>query len=327
MVWASAAAVAILALGTVQAAVEPPTCGEQGFIRMLNRTDSSVQQFVDNSDIYEERWDTLVQTRFWRQIMQLGADYTIINNAHTREIYEIICTDDWDALSDRKQDAYRKEIREYNCLESDARIFATTGKQEFYCFPKALHSITKGTEIFCREGVDPWYAQTILLIESPGRSQRSPVGALGSFQLMRSVAIKFGLRVNRYRDDRKDFEKSAVAASQLLSTICIPQVEEMLEKYDICADQDELWFRLLVLHVYHAGAGNVGGVLNKIQPEVGNMELIRTLWRTEHGRFRNASQNYSQVALASLMELNDLIYSDCALFLPEDLPVVATGLF
>ena len=61
------------------------------------------------------------------------------------------------------------------------------------------------------------------------------------------------------------------------------------------------------MHVYHAGAGNVKKAVNVINPTEGNMELITTLWQTEAGGFRNASQNYSQLVLASMLELDDII--------------------
>jgi len=41
--------------------------------------------------------------------------------------------------------------------------------------------------------------------------------------------------------------------------------------------------------------------------EVGNMNLIKQLWLTNAGGFQNASQNYSQVALASLFELENYL--------------------
>jgi len=55
-----------------------------------------------------------------------------------------------------------------------------------------------------------------LLIESPNKLQKSFVGAYGSFQLMKNVAIQIGLKVNGYVDEREDFNKSAWVASQLI---------------------------------------------------------------------------------------------------------------
>ncbi len=51
--------------------------------------------------------------------------------------------------------------------------------------------------------VDPWYAQSILLIESPGQMKKSISGAYGAFQLMPGVARAQGLIVNKTLDERK----------------------------------------------------------------------------------------------------------------------------
>jgi hypothetical protein len=66
------------------------------------------------------------------------------------------------------------------------------------------------------------------------------------------------------------------------------------------------------MHCYHAGAGNVDGVLtNVVKPTLGDKSIITTIWRSEYGGFKNSSQNYSQLALAALMILDDLILTKC----------------
>ena len=69
--------------------------------------------------------------------------------------------------------------------------------------------------------------------------------------------------------------------------------------------ENDLWFRLLVMHSYHAGAGNVKKALFTFRPTEGNMNLIYTLWHTETRHFKSASQNYSQLVLAALLEVNE----------------------
>ena len=69
--------------------------------------------------------------------------------------------------------------------------------------------------------------------------------------------------------------------------------------------EDELWFKLLVMHIYHAGAGNVQKALLAANPKEGNMDLIFTLWQTQTSRFKSASQNYSQLVLAAMLEMNE----------------------
>ncbi len=70
----------------------------------------------------------------------------------------------------------------------------TTGKSDFYQFDKVFPSISRGVDVFVQNQTDPWYAQAILLIESPGKLAYSNVGALGPFQLMKSVARNHGVK-------------------------------------------------------------------------------------------------------------------------------------
>jgi hypothetical protein len=44
-----------------------------------------------------------------------------------------------------------------------------------------------------------------------------------------------------------------------------------------------------------------------MNPCEGNIDLIKELWQTRAGAFGMASQNYSQVVLANLIELDELI--------------------
>jgi hypothetical protein len=58
------------------------------------------------------------------------------------------------------------------------------------------------------------------------------------------------------------------------------------------------------MHSYHAGAGNVKKALFAFRPTQGDMNLIYTLWKTETKHFKSASQNYSQLVLAAMLEVN-----------------------
>ena len=64
------------------------------------------------------------------------------------------------------------------------------------------------------------------------------------------------------------------------------------------------------MHVYHAGAGNVSAVVNKIAPKEGGQQLIQTMWNTTAASFGNNSQNYSQLALASQLILHDIVHNE-----------------
>ena len=276
--------------------------------KVVTFKDTSVRRFVHDPLLYQERWDTLAQPMFWRQVIGLPQDSCILNVASNRKVLGVISTKEWHRQTEPQKSAYKDSLRKAHNLPEGSTIYVTAGKKEFYSHKMVVPSIDKAIQVFNREGTDPWYAQVILLIESPGKMQKSSAGAYGAFQLMKSVARKYGLRVDKYVDEREDFEKSAMAAARLLGRVCVPEVKKILDNHCIAYSEDDLWFRLLVLHAYHAGSGNVAAVINKIGPTEGGIQLIRTVWQTEAGGFKNSSQNYSQVGLASLLRFDEMVY-------------------
>lgn len=286
-------------------------------VEMRHLNDSVDVAYLDNSSLFIERWDKLAQPIFWKTVMTLSSDSCVVNIAKSRTIVKKMSLEDWNQFSDSEKDQMRDSIRNAHGLSSDDKIYMTSGKSDFYAFDRVLPSIAKGVEVFAKQDVDPWYAQAILMIESPGKLAKSNVGAYGPFQLMPSVARSHGLTVNRHVDERKDFVKSAEGASSLIANTCIPEAQNILNKHNISFNEQDLWFRLFVLHVYHAGAYNVEAVINKIQPEEGGPELIQKMWQTEAGRFRNASQNYTQLALAAMLIFDEIIWEKCDYLVSE----------
>lgn len=140
------------------------------------------------TQIYDGGWDKLAQPNFWKKIMILSPDSILVNIAATREIVAKMSMKDWDKQTDNEKDAYRDSIRYNYCLNEDARIFVTTGKNHFYKFQTVFPELSRGIQQFEKHEVAPWYAQAILLIESPGQLKKSRVGAYGPFQLMPRVA-------------------------------------------------------------------------------------------------------------------------------------------
>jgi hypothetical protein len=272
--------------------------------------DTTWRQYIQTADIRSMGLDTLSRVNFWRKVMRLSPDSGVLSYAVTRDIYFACSAEYWNKLGDEGQLKFRDSIRSSYNLPDTAQLLFTRGKGDFYDAAGVVPQIDRAIPIFLAQEVDPFYAKAILLIESPGKLQKSNVGAYGAFQLMKGVAVKMGLKVNKYVDERKDFDKSAWAAAKLIRTVCIPYTNSMLEKRGISYCGEELWYKLLVLHVYHAGAGNVDKVLSAINPCEGNMELIMTMWRTKAGSFGNASQNYSQLAIAALLELDEVILAD-----------------
>ena len=257
--------------------------------------------------IFKDKWHDLPQPNFWKQIMLLSPDSCLINIADNRLVLEKKSFLEWRSQTEVQKSRYKDSLRKIYDLNSNVQINVTSGKNDFYKFEEVYPSISKGVTEFEKYGVDPWYAQAILLIESPGQLIKSNVGAYGAFQLMPSVARSQGLIVTKTVDERKDFEKSAMGSAKLISRICIPEAKKILNDYHISYNENDLWFRLFVLHVYHAGAMNVKAVVNKIQPTIGSQDLILKMWQTSAASFGNSSQNYSQLALASQLILNDMV--------------------
>ena len=284
----------------------------QNIIDVYCSDDSCSHTLIDPEMLFIERWDTLPQSKFWKTVINTSKDTCLINIASTREILNCIDRQFWFSKSEEEKKLFKDSIINYFCLEPETKLYITTGKKEFYQIEEVIPSIASAIEIFHSNSVDPWYAQSILLIESPAQLKYSSVGAYGPFQIMKRVARTMGLTVNRYVDERKDFKKSALAASELLKTICIPQARRILcEIDDIDPEGDELWFKFLVLHIYHAGAKNVQSLLSQLEEPLQGMELIKWMWSNEYGNFKNASQNYSQIAIAAMLTLKDIVLSDC----------------
>lgn len=273
--------------------------------------DQSVSTIMHSDPIFVDRWDALPQPQFWKQIMQLSPDSCLVNVASSRQVLCKMSNKDWNKQTEAQKSVFRDSLRVKNNLTADERIYVTTGKNDFYKFTEVYPSLSKGVEAFEKHGVDPWYAQAILLIESPGQLKKSSVGAYGAFQLMPGVARSQGLTVNKSVDERKNFDRSAYAAARLIDRVCIPEAKKILNAQNLTYKETDLWFRLFVLHVYHAGAGNVSAVVKKINPTVGSQELITKMWQTSAADFGNNSQNYTQLALASQLILHEMVYNNC----------------
>lgn len=266
---------------------------------------------LESEQMYTERWNILPQALFWKRIMKLSSDSCLVNVASTRQILQSIDSKEWYALNKTQKLHFREEMRiKYN-IEIGESIYVTSGKSDFYKFEEVYPTLREGITVFDEMCVDPWYAQSVLLIESPGQLKKSVSGAYGAFQLMPSVARAQGLIVNKTKDERKDFEKSATAAAKLIKNICIPEAKKILNAHELLYSENDLWFRFLVLHIYHAGAGNVAAVLKVINPEEGSQELIKSMWQNKAAGFGNCSQNYSQLAIASQLILHEMVYSNC----------------
>lgn len=270
-----------------------------------------MHQVMHTEDFYKDQWHSLPQVEFWKKIMNTSADTCIINVASSRKILARISLSEWNRKSEIEKEGYKSEMKSRYFVSSTETIYITTGKKDFYRIREVFPTLGKGIKIFEQNQVDPWFAQAILLIESPAQLKKSVSGAYGAFQLMPGVAKQYGLTVTTRQDDRADFSKSALAASRLMKLSCIPSARRILQQAGIPYKENELGFRLFVMHVYHAGAGNVAAVVAKIKTKENTMELIKAMWVTSAASFGNNSQNYSQLALAAQWLLLDYVYSSC----------------
>ncbi|MFN5148513.1 MAG: transglycosylase SLT domain-containing protein [Flavobacteriia bacterium] len=293
----------------VMLCAQPSASWDHEKIEVYDR--ESVSTILHAESIFEDRWDVLPQPQFWKRIMRLSPDSCLINVAADRTILLKMSIKEWSSQTEAQKVVFKDSLRLVHGLNAGESIFVTTGKNDFYKFKEVYPELTKGVEAFERYGVDPWYAQAILLIESPGQLKKSSVGAYGAFQLMPSVARAQGLTVNDNEDERRNFDRSAYAASRLIKRVCIPEAKKILDAHNLSYDDSDLWFRLFVLHVYHAGAMNVNAVVRKIDPKEGSQELIKQMWQTSAAGFGNNSQNYTQLALASQLILHEMIYEQC----------------
>jgi hypothetical protein len=261
--------------------------------------------------LFHDRWDQLPPPQFWKEIMRLSPDSCLVNVAANRQILVRMSWRQWSRQTEAQKTTFKDSLRTSHGLANTEAIYVTTGKNDFYKFKEVYPQLSKGVEVFEKHGVDPWYAQAILLIESPGQLKKSSAGAYGAFQLMPSVARSHGLIVNSKVDERANFDRCAYGAACVIGKVCVPEAKRILRNKGIEFQENDLWFRLFVLHVYHAGAMNVKAVVDKIGPVSGNQELIKHMWQNTAAGFGNNSQNYTQLALASQLILHDLIYEQC----------------
>ncbi len=246
---------------------------------------------------------------FWKRDIMLSSDSFLVVNQRDRVIFDIVHKNSVHKIEKGQNLTNLGRIYGYKYdVPQDIKIKFVRGRRDFFNYSVIGPKLKEANRVFNLVGADPIIAQLLLLIESPNNHKGvSHSGAAGHFQIMPSVARKYGLRIGQRVDERHNFTKSSYAAARLVKEYCIPQAKRICTQNNIEIEQDALWFKLLVLHIYNAGAGTVAKAVRHL-PEIsrGN-ELIKTLWRTNVGAFQNSSQNYSQVCLASYLGYKDYI--------------------
>lgn len=257
---------------------------------------------------------------FWVEDIELSADSFLVVDQLTRSVVDVVHKD---VVGDIENGGNLKclgQLYKGICFDADdSYVKFVRGRNSFFNYAQIGPHLSTGMQIFEGLDVNPIYAQLLLLIESPNNPNAvSSAGARGHFQLMPSIARKYGLRVNRYTDDRIVFDKSAKAAAKLFKYYCIPSAKRICSDLQLEVKEDALWFQLLALHVYNAGGGNVRKAARLHKGVVSGNELITLLWHTKVGAFGNSSQNYSQLCLASYLAYKAFLQKQRAIYVTNN---------
>ncbi|MBL0259247.1 MAG: hypothetical protein IPQ03_17605 [Bacteroidetes bacterium] len=142
---------------------------------VITSKDTLRLHFLRDSALYKEGWDTLAQARFWRNVISMTSDSCIINVASCRKPVEVVSRQIWMNQTESQKNFFKDSVCTVNCLDSATNLYVTAGKGEFYEVKKTLEDISKAITVFEEQDCDPWYAQAILLIESPGKKKQNPM--------------------------------------------------------------------------------------------------------------------------------------------------------
>ena len=246
---------------------------------------------------------------FWKKDILLSSDSFLVVNQHDREVFDVVHKNSVHKIERGKNLTSLGRIYAFKYdVPQNIKIKFVRGRRDFFDYSVIGPKLKEAHKVFQQVGADPVIAQLLLLIESPNNHRGvSHSGAAGHFQIMPSVARKYGLRVGGRYDERHNFVRSSYAAARLVKEYCVPQARRILIQNNIKIEEDALWFKLIALHIYNAGAGTVSRAVRHLESIENGNDLIKTLWRTNIGAFQNSSQNYTQVCLASYLGYKDYL--------------------
>lgn len=128
--------------------------------------------------VYREGWHHLSQPKFWTSVLRLSPDSCVASIADTRQIVGMFPTTKYEPLTAEQKELFKDSLKRAQGLSPETRMYITFGRKHYYLLREALPSIRTAIPVFRTNEVDPWYAQAILLIESPGMNHRSHVGPM-----------------------------------------------------------------------------------------------------------------------------------------------------
>lgn len=168
--------------------------------------------------------------------------------------------------------AYNKHVQKW------VSYFQGSGRRWFQTWLERSHLVQpKMQTIFANEGL-PRDLVYMAMIESGYSAHAvSHAFAVGPWQFIKPTAERFGLKINWWIDERRDFEKSTKAAAKYIRSL-----------YKMFGS----WY--LVAAAYNTGESRVKRITNKYDTK-NSWELVR------HGAFVEETENYIPKMLAAAL--------------------------
>jgi membrane-bound lytic murein transglycosylase D len=159
---------------------------------------------------------------------------------------------------------YRKQTKEY------IKVFSKKEREYIiHIFSKGKNFFPKALEVLDKYDV-PQELQMIPVLESEFNANAvSPVGAVGHWQFMATLAKEYGLRTGGKYDERRNFAKSTVAAAKFF--------RDQLDYFN-----DDL---LLAVAAYNCGQGRIRSSVKKSGKADANYWDIRRYLPAETRKF------------------------------------------
>ena len=101
----------------------------QNVIGLVNPLTKYNENYIFDMSLYVYNVDTLPQVKFWRQIMNLHHDSSLLCLASDRNIIKKLANKDWDTKHDTIKKHFKDSIRTSKNLDSTHRILLTGGKK------------------------------------------------------------------------------------------------------------------------------------------------------------------------------------------------------
>ncbi|MBK9638490.1 MAG: hypothetical protein IPO63_12015 [Bacteroidetes bacterium] len=96
---------------------------------LINTSDTSEIELVNNHQLFTEGWDTLAQPIFWKQIICLSPDSCIINVANSRTPLVVSNYRNWLSQSEQEKTIYKNRLKQDYCVDYSSDLYVTNGKK------------------------------------------------------------------------------------------------------------------------------------------------------------------------------------------------------